>query len=127
MHLVNARTETVLASSVEVARTSAARRRGLLGRNELPRGSALVISRCNAIHTIGMRFAIDVAFVDSGGRVKKIVTGLPPWRIAVSPLASMAIEFTAGVLQPDVLRVGDWLYLVPQQPNSRDPELPTAA
>ena len=112
--LVNAQTGVVVAASVEIARTRAARRRGLLGREGLPRGSALVITRCNAIHTIGMRFAIDVAFVDADGWVRKIVLGLPPRRIAIAPRAWVAIELAAGELQPDRLCVGDRLHFVPR-------------
>lgn len=112
MELVNVRTEAVLASSVEIAGTSAARRRGLLGRSGLPDGTALVITRCNAIHTIGMRFPIDIAFVDSSGCVRKIVRDLPAWRIACSLRASTAIEFAAGQLRADVLQVGDRLDVV---------------
>ncbi len=107
--IVNERTGCVLASSVEVAQTSQARRRGLLGRDRLAPDAALVISRCNAVHTIGLRFAIDVAFVDARGRVRKIVRDLPPWRMAMSPLASSVIEFAAGVLAPELVIVGDRL------------------
>jgi hypothetical protein len=107
--IVNERTGRILASRVEVANTSATRRKGLLGRSELPYASALVISRCNAVHTIGMRFAIDVAFVDSSGLIKKIVNGLGPWRMAMSPFASLTIEFAAGSLDGDAAQVGDRL------------------
>lgn len=111
MLLINARTGTPLAESVELADTSAARRRGLLGRDGLPSGAALVLTPCNAVHTIGMRFAIDVAFVDGRGVVRRIVRELRPWRMAVSPFASMAIEFGGGELRRAALRVGDRLYL----------------
>lgn len=111
--IVNAQTGALVASSVEVAQTSAARRKGLLGRTELPRGSALVISRCNAVHTIGMRFPIDILFVDAQGRVRKVVYGLGPRRIAFSPGARLAIEFAAGELPPHRLQVGDRVYLGP--------------
>jgi uncharacterized membrane protein (UPF0127 family) len=107
--IVNERTGRILASTVEVARTSAARRKGLLGRDELPYATALVISRCNAVHTIGMRFAIDVAFVDSRGQIRKIVNDLGPWRMAMSPFASTTIEFPAGSLDDQAARVGDRL------------------
>jgi uncharacterized protein len=111
--IVNAQTGAVVATSAEVARTSSERRRGLLGRSGLPGGSALIIARCNAIHTIGMQFAIDVAFVDAHGRVRKIVSRLPPCRIAISPGARVTIEFAAGELEARALRVGDRLSLVP--------------
>jgi uncharacterized membrane protein (UPF0127 family) len=111
MRLVNRRTRSVLAFSVEVARTSAHRRRGLLGRDELARGSALVITRCNAVHTVGMRFPIDVAFVDRNLRVRKVVRDLGPWRIAGSLPSSLAIEFPAGALAPGLLTVGDEIFV----------------
>lgn len=109
--LVNARTETPLASSVELAATSAERRKGLLGRDAMTPGSALVITRCNAVHTFWMRFSIDVAFVDSAGIVKKVVEDLRPWRMAGALFASTAIEFPAGTLKEGALQVGDRVYL----------------
>lgn len=112
--LVNAQTGAVIAASLEIAQTSATRRRGLLGREGLPPGSALVITRCNAIHTIGMQFAIDVAFVDGDGCVRKIVRGLRPRRIAIAPRAWAVIELAAGELHPDRLHVGDRVYLAPR-------------
>jgi len=111
VRLVNARTDQPVAASIEVAGTRATRRKGLLGRDGLASGSALVLNPCNAVHTIGMRFAIDVVFVDRRGRVRKIVRNLPPWRMAMSPLSRATIELPAGALGPDVLRVGDRLYL----------------
>ena len=90
--LMNARTEAPVAQTVELALTSAERRRGLLGRDSMAPDSALVITRCNAVHTIRMRFAIDIAFVDSSGIVKKIVRGLGPWRMAGALFASTAAD-----------------------------------
>jgi uncharacterized membrane protein (UPF0127 family) len=107
MRLLNARTGSIVATDVEVARTSAARRRGLLGRSGLPPGSALMLTRCNAIHTVGMRFPIDVVFVDSRGRARKIVPALPPWRMALSLGASSVIELAAGAVTADLLQEGD--------------------
>lgn len=113
MRLVNARTERPVASTIELANTRATRRRGLLGRDGLPPGAALVLTPCNAIHTIGMRFAIDVVFVDSRGRVRKVVHNLRSWRMAVSPLSRATIEFPAGGLDAEAVKVGDRLYLAP--------------
>jgi uncharacterized membrane protein (UPF0127 family) len=112
--LMNARTEAPVAQTVELALTSAERRRGLLGRDGMAPGSALVITRCNAVHTIRMRFAIDIAFVDSSGIVKKIVRDLRPWRMAGALFASTAIEFPAGTLTDAILQVGDRVYLTGQ-------------
>jgi uncharacterized membrane protein (UPF0127 family) len=119
MALINATTKSTLAAAVELAETSAERRRGLLGRDGMPLGSALVITRCNAVHTIGMRFAIDVAFVDSKGRVRKIVEDLQPWRIAVSPLATTVIEFPAGALKNAALLPGDRVSIIGESVATR--------
>jgi uncharacterized protein len=109
--LVNARTDTPLANTVELAMTSAERRKGLLGRDAMAPGSALVITRCAAVHTFWMRFSIDVAFVDSSGIVKKVVEDLGPWRMTGALFASCVIEFPAGTLKDGALRVGDRVYL----------------
>jgi uncharacterized membrane protein (UPF0127 family) len=113
MLLVNARSDETIASQVELALTSADRRRGLLGRTSLDLGAALVISPCWSIHTAFMRFAIDVLFVDGTGRAMRIVHGLGPWRIAVAPRAHAVIELPAGSLRARDVRLGDEIRLVP--------------
>jgi uncharacterized membrane protein (UPF0127 family) len=62
-------------AAVELATTRRARRRGLLGRDGLD--GVLVLAPCRQVHTIGMRFAIDVAFVGRDGRVRHVVTMRP--------------------------------------------------
>src|SRR5262245_50672385 len=111
MVLMNERTGAAVASTVEIAWTHSERRRGLLGRDGLARDAALVITSCYSVHTIGMRFEIDVAFVDGGGRVRKIVNAMPKWRIAGCMDAAVTIEFAAGVLD-GVLAVGDRVHLI---------------
>jgi uncharacterized membrane protein (UPF0127 family) len=64
---------------VEVAATWGARRRGLLGRDAAP--GVLVLRPCRQVHTIGMRFAIDVAFCAPDG-VALRTCSMPPGRIA---------------------------------------------
>jgi uncharacterized membrane protein (UPF0127 family) len=109
--LVNSRTGAVVAQDVEIADTRATRRRGLLGRDGLAAGSALVITPCFAVHTACMRFAIDVVFVDREGFVVRVVTDLGPWRIAAAWGAHSVIELPAGTVQSGV-RAGDRVYLV---------------
>src|SRR5689334_3272925 len=82
--LVNTTTGRLLASAVELAVTSATRRKGLLGRDCLDPSVAIIIAPCQAIHTFFMRFAIDVVFVNRSGQVVKVVHDVKPWRIAVS-------------------------------------------
>lgn len=66
--------------AAEVARTAWARMRGLLGRRGLPAGRGLLIPRCGAIHTVGMRFAIDARFYDARGRLTRAALGIRPGR-----------------------------------------------
>jgi uncharacterized membrane protein (UPF0127 family) len=58
-----------------------------------------------------MRFAIDVMFIDRGGRVLKIVRDLPAWRMAGSVRAYGVIELNGGSLQETDVAVGDRLRL----------------
>ena len=110
--LRNARSGLVLADRLEPAFDSTARRRGLLGRQELDVGAALIIAPCNSIHTFFMKFAIDVIFVGREGRVAKICPALPAWRIGVSWKSFAAIELAAGGAARADTRVGDDLLVV---------------
>ncbi|GAA4336391.1 hypothetical protein GCM10023144_30650 [Pigmentiphaga soli] len=79
-----------------LATTFGARLRGLLGRPPLAPGEALWIAPCKAVHTFGMRHALDVAFIDRHGRIVRIVPELRPWRIAFCPAAAAVAEARAG-------------------------------
>ena len=109
--IVNMRTGETVADTVEVADTRATRKRGLLGRNGLESGAALVLSPCFAVHTAFMRFAIDVVFVDRDGFVVRTVHNLAPWRMAAAVRAQQVIELPAGELNKRGLREGDRVYL----------------
>jgi uncharacterized protein len=98
------RDDDVLAAA-EVADSRKRRTRGLIGRDDFE--GALVLRPCRQVHTLGMRFAIDVAFCDGSGRVLHLST-LPPRRISRPVLhASFAIEARAGSFERWKLRSGD--------------------
>jgi uncharacterized membrane protein (UPF0127 family) len=92
-------------ASAEVARDRRARRKGLLGRDHYE--GALVIEHCHWIHTLGMRFAIDVAYLDAGGAVIKTTRVKPHRPTAPVPRAAAVIEAEAGAFERWGLRVGD--------------------
>ena len=98
-----------LATTLELAADSTARRRGLLGRRELAPHTALIIAPCNAVHTFGMQFTIDVIFTARDGRVVKIVRSIGPRRIAVAWGAFAAIELAAGEAERHGVNRGDHL------------------
>src|SRR4051812_37822166 len=92
-------------ASAEIADTHHARRRGLLGRDGLH--GALVITRCRWVHTIGMRFAIDVAHLDGDGVVLGVTT-MARHRVGRPVIAARSvIEASAGAFDRWGLCVGD--------------------
>jgi uncharacterized protein len=107
--LINARTGEVLAHPLIVANTRAGRRQGLLGRDHLDPSAALLLQPCFAVHTVAMRFAIDVVFLDKAGKITRIVRDLRPWRIAGCLRARTVVEFASGALASRDIAVGDRL------------------
>lgn len=67
--------------TLEIPETHVERTRGLLGRTELDPTHALVLARCSSVHTIGMRFAIDVIAFDQEWSVINVRT-LQPGRVS---------------------------------------------
>jgi hypothetical protein len=92
-------------ASAEVATSRAARRRGLLGRDEID--GALVLEPCRQVHSFGMRVPIDVVWCDRDGRVLRIAS-LKPRRVSRPVLrARFVVEAEAGAAERWALHVGD--------------------
>ena len=81
--------------------------RGLLGRPPLGAGEALVLEPCASVHTFGMRYALDLAFLDRDGRICKVAYGVAPGRLAGSFAARATVELAAGMLEASGLKLGD--------------------
>lgn len=96
-------------ASAQRAEGRRARARGLLGRTGI--GGALVLEPCRWVHTVGMRFAIDVAYLDADGTVLKI-TQMRPHRVG-APVrhAHAVVEAEAGAFARWGLKVGDQVEL----------------
>jgi uncharacterized protein len=107
--IVNTTRGTVLGDQVSVAATSSQRRTGLLKHSSLPQGGGLWIKPCESIHTIFMRFPIDVIYVDRKARVRKIRHSLRPWRLSFCLLAKSVLELPAGTALTTQTQVGDQL------------------
>lgn len=102
-------------ASAEIASTRRQRRKGLLGRDGLD--GALVLRPCRAVHTIGMRFPIDVAYLDGDGVVLKTLQ-MHRHRIGIPvPRARVVIEAEAGAFARWGLRVGDVIEVREEQPD----------
>ncbi|MDQ2899387.1 MAG: DUF192 domain-containing protein [Acidobacteriota bacterium] len=108
--LVRNRTrDTVLASSAEMADTGAKRRVGLLKHASLEPGDGLWIVPCEAVHSFGMKFPIDVLFLDRSKRIRKTRVGMVPRRIAICIPAHSVLELPAGTIALTGTQSGDQL------------------
>lgn len=92
-----------------VAETSEARRTGLLRHDALAPGEGLWIVPCEAVHSFGMKFAIDVLFLSKGKKVLKIRPEMGKWRMSVCLRAHSVLELPAGAAAATGTEVGDQL------------------
>jgi uncharacterized protein len=91
-------------ASLEVARSRSARRKGLLGRDGID--GALLLAPARSVHTLGMRFDIDVAFLDRDGVVRRTVR-MRRHRLGLPCLSARSvIEAEAGAFARWNLSVG---------------------
>ena len=81
---------------VERAATFRARLVGLLGNGKIGADRALWLQPCRAVHTFGMRFPIDVVFIDRHGRIARIDECVQPWRLRMCGSAIAVVELAAG-------------------------------
>ena len=99
----------VLADRADIADTSAKRRTGLLKHTKLDPGEGLWIAPTEGVHTFGMKFPIDVAFLNRAKKVLKIRPNMVRARIAISLRAHSVLELPAGTLEATGTSKGDQL------------------
>jgi len=104
----NATRESEVARGCWVADNYWLRLRGLLGRPRLQPGEGLLITPCRAVHMAGMKYSIDVAFLDRESRVVGVCPALAPgskssWYRA----ARHALELPVGTLAETGTQIGD--------------------
>ncbi|HET8547137.1 MAG TPA: DUF192 domain-containing protein [Bryobacteraceae bacterium] len=107
----NATRDVILGDCIDVADTSSKRRTGLLKHTGLKRGEGLWIVPCEAVHTFGMKFPIDVVFLNRKRAVLKTRPNMGRRGISMCLRAHSVIELPAGTIEATGLRVGDQLEL----------------
>ncbi len=91
--------------------------KGLMLSRPLPLAQGLLIPRCASVHTLWMRYPLDVVYLDARGSVVKLVPALKPWRLNWGGRAAThTLEMTAGGIAHCGLALGDCLAL----PSSLD-------
>ena len=101
---------TYLATRLCIADTHWARFRGLMGRmgTSFRNGDGLWIVPSHGVHTLGMRFAIDAAYLNAQRVVVHVESNLKPWRIAAVRLhATSVLELPSRTLHDTGTLVGD--------------------
>lgn len=110
MPAINLTKKTWLATKVRKADNFITRLLGLLKRTNLSPEEALWLMPSKGIHTIGMKFPIDVVFLNKTNRVLKIVPGMAPYRVSGIRLAGRSVlELPKGTIRKSRTEVGDQL------------------
>jgi uncharacterized membrane protein (UPF0127 family) len=121
----NCTKQTLIASKVELADRAWLRMKGLIGRSasDFIPGNGLWIIPAEGIHTIGMSFPIDVAYLDSKDRVIRLYHQLAPMRIAaIKWKAKSVLELPAGMLLQSRTEVGDLLSILNREGSQFESE-----
>ncbi len=117
MRVFNRTRGTLLGDEVRTARTFLSRLVGLLGTDAIAEGGGLWIVPCRSVHTLGMRYPIDVAFLDARGVVVGILERLPANRLGGGFRAARgALELRAGTIAATGTAPGDLLECEPSGP-----------
>ena len=113
MRAIHQHTRKELAPKLTTAGTFFSRMKGLLGKKSLSPGEGLLIRPCSGVHTFGMRFSIDVIFLDRSNRVIATMSALPPNRVSRMYLqASAVLELPTQTIESASVRVGDYIEIV---------------
>lgn len=108
MRAINSTKHREIANKLKVAENVFTRMKGLLGRSSLAEGEGLLIRPCKGIHTFGMKFPIDVVFLNKNNRVIAISKNIPPNRMTrIYHRASSVIELSAGTAEATDIYIGD--------------------
>jgi uncharacterized membrane protein (UPF0127 family) len=86
----------VFGIDVPVATDRSSRRLGLAHLDRELAGDGLLIPRCKVVHTFGMRFPLDLVWLDSRQNVLEHRRAIPPRRVACCPRASAVLEIPSG-------------------------------
>lgn len=105
------REDTLLWPKVHVARSFFQRLIGLLNRSSLDKSEGLLFYKAPAIHTIGMRFAIDILFLDASLCVIALFQHVKPNRILPYVSSHCTVELLAGQSEEKGIQPGVKLHL----------------
>jgi len=112
LRITNLTRQVEIADRIEVADRGERRRKGLLGRSGLEAGEGLWIVPCEAVHTFGMQFPIDLVYLDRKSHVVKTRSHVRPGRLSACLSAHSVVELPSGTVRCTMTNPGDKLELV---------------
>ena len=81
----------------------------MLKHSRLAPGEGLWIAPCEAVHSFGMKFAIDVVYLDRKKRVRKLRKEMVPRRLSACLTAHSVLELPVGMIESSRTEPGDQL------------------
>jgi uncharacterized membrane protein (UPF0127 family) len=94
---------------IMVANSFFSRLKGLLGTKSLPADKGLLLCGCNSVHMIGIRYPLDIVYLDQDGVILKLVENLKPWQMSACWQAQDVLEVKSGTIRQAGWQVGDCL------------------
>lgn len=119
-----------LATNVSIAGTHWSRLRGLMGKDiaSFPAGNGLWIIPSRGVHTLAMRFPIDVLYLDRDKHVVHVEENLKPWRVAkVNMRTASVLELPGNTLKSTGTAVGDEIEIALNGVSTKQPSEATTA
>lgn len=119
-----------LATNVSIAGTHWSRLRGLMGKDiaSFPAGNGLWIIPSHGVHTLAMRFPIDVLYLDRDKHVVHVEENLKPWRVAkVNMRTASVLELPGNTLKSTGTAVGDEIEIALNGVSTKQPSEATTA
>jgi len=113
-----------LATNLSVAGTHWSRLRGLMGKDagSFSAGNGLWIIPSRGVHTLAMRFPIDVLYLDRDKHVVYVEENLKPWRVAkVSMRTTSVLELPGNTLKSSGTAIGDEIEIAVNGISTKQP------
>jgi uncharacterized membrane protein (UPF0127 family) len=105
-----------IAHEVRIAYSLGARLRALSRERSLPTRAGLLLTPARGIHTLGMRFAVDVVFLTPQMRVIGLAPCVQPWRVLLAPRGTgRVLELAAGQIAATGLKPGAFIVVESNQ------------
>ena len=96
----------------------AARLLALSGERSLPARAGLFLSPAHGVHTLGMRFPVDVVFLSRQMRVLGLAQRVQPWRVRLAPRGTgHVLELAAGQIAATGLKMGTFIVVESTRPQ----------